>query len=166
MSVTDIPQNVPSKGELPPYADYTPKQRKNWEEYGQDRIEVVREVAENLYESDESHVDPETCVWWYLRLYRPKKRGDGLMKTDRVKTGNPEKFVEAVIDKFHNPMKNMFGLMMHSFGLSEERREELTDIGVTIATAQALWSDNRRALTRLFEEHKRVGKLYGIDPDD
>lgn len=142
---------------------YTPKQAENFETHMQpvlDNIEAVKEFAEDAGNPDA--VDVETAKEWYIRTYRPKKRGSGLMKRDHVQIGEPEHLFTKVLGKLGNPWGSIEGMVMASFGISDETQEAVTDAAVTIYIAKHLDSRVDKAkLAQSLQEHQKVGELYG-----
>ena len=144
-------------------SNWTPKQRTNWENHGEPLFERFDDVAE-LAEESGTDFDVEAAKEWYLRTYRPKKRGDGMMERDHVQIGEPEHYYKKFVGKLNSPWGSIQGLMMAQFGLSEERMEEVEEAATALVIARALGSKVKRAdLARKLQEHKKVGALYGVD---
>jgi len=94
--------------------EWTPKQKENWENHG-------KPVYDEL---------PSNAQTWYVRLYRPKKRGDGMMERDHVRFGTPEHYLKKKIDGIRNPMGSIQGEVMASFGV--DNTDELDEVAVEI----------------------------------
>lgn len=149
----------------PPFDEWTPKQLENWENVGSKIYQNIEKICDVLVDGDDWHADAETVQEWYLRIYRPKKRGDGMMERDRVKTGNPEKFVTAVMEKFFNPWGSIYAVMMHSMSVRGDDKDTLMDVAILLAVTKAETHGRRKALARICREHDRVAALYGVDDD-
>lgn len=142
-------------------AEWTPKQRENWENHGAEVFAGIEE-AETLAEENGAEIDTENAKEWYLRTYRPKKRGEGMMLRDHVKTGEPEKYMEAFMDKLGSPYGSIQGLVMHSMFTDDETREEIEDAATVITVAKHLGSALGKAeLAKKLQEHEEVAALYG-----
>lgn len=143
-------------------SNWTPKQHTNWENHGKplfERLDTLPEVVESNGGDPES-IDVEAAKEWYLRTYRPKKRGDGMMKRDHVKIGQPEYYMTKFMGKLGNAWGSIEGLMMAQFGIGSETREEVEEAATVIFTARNL--DNKEGLAHVLKEHEKVGKLYGL----
>lgn len=143
-------------------ASYTPKQRENFENHVApllDKLDRLKALA------DEKGADFDVAAAkkWYMRTYRPKKRGDGVMKRDHVGIGEPEHLFVKELEKLGNAWGSIEGLVMASLGIDEETEEEVTDAAVAVYVARHLGSKVDMAkLAQSLEEHKKVGALYGV----
>jgi hypothetical protein len=141
---------------------WTPKQTENWEHHGAplfERLETLPMVVDGNG-GDGSSVDVGLAKEWYLRTYRPKKRGDGMMKHDHVKIGTPEYYMTKFMGKLGNAWGSIQGLVMAQFGIDKETQDKAEEAATIIFTARNL--DNKQGLAHVIEEHKKVGELYGV----
>lgn len=126
---------------------WTPKQRANWEQYGQEIYEALK---------------TDTGRYWYRRTYRPKKRNEGMMKRDHVKLGRPEDYIDENVSDTLNPMGNMTSVMMRQISRYTVDRDELDDAVSDITQAKIKnMSDAQQA--RLASEAKRLANTYGLE---
>lgn len=123
--------------------DWTPKQRENWEEHGS-------AVAEQL---------PDKARKWYLRTYRPKKRGDGMMDRDHVQIGEPEHLFKKKVEGMKNPMSSIQGEVMASFGIGSETKEEVEEAAKEYVKATL----TEREKQRMVSEGRRLARVLGLD---
>lgn len=129
-------------------ADFTPKQQENWEEYGAPIFEEL--------ESEEART-------WFLRLRRPKKRGDGMMDRDHVKTGAPEHYLRKSIEQTQRPMSSFQGMVMAGLFVDEDVQEEVDEVALEIVAAKIKsGAISQGAARRLVDQNERVAKLYGV----
>jgi len=128
--------------------EFTPKQVENWEEHGKPVYEALEDDAARK---------------WYLRLRRPKKRGDGMMDRDHVKTGTPEKYLRESMDHFERPRQSFHGMVMATLGVTDdEQRDELDEAAVHITAAKVeAGIHSRAAARRIVENNERVAAIYG-----
>jgi len=144
-------------------SNWTPKQCENWETHGEplfERLETLPMlVAENGGDPDSVNIG--TAKEWYLRTYRPKKRGDGMMKRDHVQIGTPEYYMTKFMGKLGNAWGSIEGMVMASMGINSDTKETVEDAATVIFTARHL--DNKKGLANVLREHKKVGKLYGFE---
>jgi hypothetical protein len=124
--------------------DPTPKQKTNWEEHGEPIVQSMD--------------DSRKAVWWYLRTYRPKKRGSGMMERDHVKMGEPEHYYINHKEGLMNPMGSIQGQVMASFGVSDEQQDEIED-AVTRLLQETL-SDQQKY--RIAEKGNRLARTLGL----
>jgi hypothetical protein len=127
------------------YDDWTPRQKENWEDNGKP-----------VYEK----IDSEEARDLYLRTYRPKKRGEGMMKRDSVSFGDVEHYLYKEIEDTFNPKGSFHGVMMAKTGVSDEQ-EELVD-EVVKAKVEVLDDENPDAAKRLVKKTAEVAENYGV----
>lgn len=145
--------------------NWTPKQIENWEEHGEPKFERLDELQERVDEG-EGELEPELAKKWYLRSYRPKKRGDGMMERDHVKVGQPERYFIKFTEKLNGPRVSIHSLMMEGPWLDSELKEEIEDAATALVASDAL--ESPMAAKRLFaklDEHQHILELYGFDVD-
>lgn len=144
----EITKNIDVPDEYPA-PDWTPKQMENWENAGKpvyDRIETEEARA------------------WYRRIYRPKKRNDGMMERDRVTFGTPEDYIKYSVEDAFDPWGSMEGMMMRH--LSVDNKDELDEHAREILKAKLklLKKQDPEAAKRLLRETDKVASLYGVEP--
>lgn len=147
---------------------YTPKQRENFDNHLKPKLQRLDKLSE-LAEAGDG--DPEAVAEaaelgkeWFLRTYRPKKRGDGLMERDHVQIGEPEHYFKKWLGKLNNPWGSIQGLMMAQFGISSDEQDRIERAATAVWVADKLKDANSvEQLQRLMEEHEKVGKLYGVE---
>lgn len=121
----------------------TPKQKENWQEHGASVL---------------SDIDDERSQWWYLRTYRPKKRGDGMMKRDHVQIGTPEYYFIKTAEGLKRPMSSIQGEVMASFGVSGDTQKEVEKAAAHMVRATT--SDAEKA--RMAKEADRLSNILGV----
>jgi len=130
--------------------EWTPKQHENWENHGSEVYEAIGDL--NEYESG-----PEIARAWYLATYRPKMRGDGMMKRDHVEFGTTEHYIDKEIDDTFNPMGSFRGVIMAGFSVDTDTMKPVVD-DIIKAKVSLLSEPQQR---RLINQTKRVASLYG-----
>lgn len=132
-----------------PAPDWTPKQQENWERVGQD-----------VY----GRLETELGRRAYRHVWRPKKRGDGMMQREHVKLGTKEDYVAEMVDDVFSPWGSMTGVMMRKISFGEETRERLEEAVSDIVQAklERLKERDPAAAQRLLEETEKVAGLYGL----
>lgn len=130
-------------------ADWTPKQKENWLEHGQPQYERL--------ETDQGRE-------WFRRCYRPRKRGSGLLETDRVQLGNPEDYIIEMIDDYLDPWGSMTSVMMRKISSYSVGQDVLDDVVDEFLKAK-LEGMSDEQVHRLASEHTKVAQLYGLDVD-
>lgn len=126
---------------------WTPHQRKNWLEAGQ---EVYAEL------------ETELGQYWFRRCWRPKKQRDGLMETDRVKLGNPEDYVVENVGDHLYPMGDMTSVMMRQLSRYTVDKDDLDEAVKDIVQAKiSVMSEDAQA--HLLQQSQRLAKIYGLD---
>jgi hypothetical protein len=116
--------------------EWTPKQSENWEKHGKPIYDELSEKARK----------------WYVRTYRPKKRGDGMMQRDDVKLGTPEHYFVKTVEGIKNPMSSIQGEIMATFGISDEDKQEIDDVAseyVDVTTSDAEKANMAKGAKRL-----------------
>ena len=142
---------------------WTPKQKENWEEHGAPKFERLDELAELADERDVD-LDVDVAKEWYLRTYRPKKRGDGMMERDHVKVGQPERYFIKFMQKLNRPRMSIRSLMMEAPFLGEETRNEVEDAATAMVASRGMKdSVSKQVLAGKLQEHDHILQLYGID---
>lgn len=140
--------------------NYTPKQRENFENHLQPKLDRLDRLGE-LAEQNGADVDIEAAKKWYLRTYRPKKRGDGLMERDHVQIGEPEHYFKKWLGKLNNAWGSIDGLVMASFGISDDVKDEVEDAATAVWVADHLKNEESlRKLGESLKEHDKVSALY------
>lgn len=143
MTTEPYPEPNPETNDYP--EEWTPKQRTNWDDHAQD-----------VYEQ----LETENGRYWYRRTWRPKMRGDGMMKRDHVKLGTPEDFVQYMVDDRLDMWADLTGAMMREIG-RYDNKDALEDAVDDIVQARvSLMSDERKR--QLAQDATDVAKLYGL----
>jgi len=142
MSDNDIPDDYPAE-------HWTPKQQENWGHSGK-----------HIYELIET---PEAREW-YRRIWRPKKRNDGMIERDHVKFGTEEDYVKYEVEDTFDPWGSIDGAMMRHLSIPKERREELDEVVHEILRAKLkrLKQEDPETAMRLLRETNKVANLYGV----
>jgi len=134
----------PAEDEWP--EDWTPTQKKNWEQFGS---KVYDELNTDLGRT------------WYRRTWRPKMRNNGMMQRDHVKLGTPEDYVAENVADMLNPMGDLTSVMMRQISRYKVDKDVLDDAVTDIVRAKiANMSDQRKH--RLVGEAAQVAELYGL----
>lgn len=138
----DVPDEYPDP-------DWTPKQMENWDAHG------AAEYAE---------LETEIGREFFRRIWRPKKRNDGLLEREHVKLGTPEDYVCTNVDDVFDPWGNMTSVMMREISVPSDEKERLGEAVDDIVQAKltVLADRNPDAARRLLAETERVGQLYGV----
>lgn len=127
--------------------EWTPTQRTNWLEY-------ARAVYDKL--------ETDAGRYWYRRTWRPKKRGDGMMKRDHVKLGTPEDYVEENVSDTLNPMGDITSVMMRQISRYSVDRDTLDEAVEDIVQAKIHnMSDDQQQ--RLVGDAQRLANAYGLN---
>lgn len=135
----------PDEGVWPEH--WTPHQRKNWLEHGQEQFEQL---------------ETDVGRYWFKRCWRPKKQREGLMETDAVKLGNPEDYVVENVDDYLSPMGDMTSVMMRQLSRYTVDKDELDEAVEDIVQAKiSLMGEEQQR--RLLQRSQRVAKIYGLD---
>jgi hypothetical protein len=133
-------------GNVPEWlTDATPKQRENWEEYGSKVVEKIGGSVRNR--------------WWYLRTFRPKKRGSGMMERDHVKTGEPEYYYIKKAEGLKNPMASIQGEIMAGMFVDNDTKEEINKAALKYVMATT--SDAEKA--RIKNQAEKLAGVYGLN---
>lgn len=143
--------------------DLTPKQCENWERHG----EPVYAAISDVFSNDEIEIghglSVETVRDYYVRLVRPKKRGDGMMDRDEVSlSGDTElNYIRKEVDDWFAPMKPLDGLMMARMMVRGDvgRLEEVARV-IALAKLSVASPEYRQ---RVAAQHARRGRAYGIN---
>jgi hypothetical protein len=122
--------------------EWTPKQKENWQNHGKP---VYDELS-------------ETSQQWYVRLFRPKMRGDGMMERDHVKISTPEHYLKKKIEGLKRPMSSVQGEIMATFGVDKEVMSELDDV----ATEYVKVTTTDAQKKRIAQQGKRLSDVMGI----
>jgi hypothetical protein len=123
----------------------TPKQRENWEEYGADTVSSIPGSLKNR--------------WWYLRTYRPKKRGDGMMERDHVQISEPEHYYKKTIEGLKRPMGSIQGEVMAGMFVDDDVKEEINEAAAKYVLATT--SDAEKA--RIAQQAQRLAGVIGLE---
>jgi len=127
--------------------DWTPHQRKNWLEYGQQQY---------------AELETDLGQYWYRRCWRPKKRKEGMMQTDAVKLGNPEDYVVENVEDYLAPMGDMTSMMMRQLSRYSVDKDDL-DRAVKDIVQAKISSMSEEAQRHLLQQSQRLAKVYGFD---
>lgn len=123
--------------------DATPKQMENWNEHGSPIV---------------AKLETDKARWWYLRLYRPKKRGSGMMERDHVEIGEPEHYLKKKVGGIKRPMGSIHGEVMASLGVDDETADELDDVATEIVKA----TTTEREKKRIAQQGERLAGVLGL----
>lgn len=132
-----------------PNPGWTPKQQENYVEHIEDEYEML---------------ETELARYWFRRTWRPKKRGDGMMKRDHVKLGTPEDYVEEHVSDTFDPWGNLTGVMMRKISSYKVDTDDLDDAVDEIVRVklERLAERNPDRARELLEDTQRVSALYGL----
>lgn len=126
---------------------WTPHQRKNWINHGQDTY---------------AELETDLGRYWYRRCWRPKQRNEGLMETDEVKLGNPEDYVVENVGDYLSPMGDMTSVMMRQLSRYSVDTDDLDEAVEDIVQAKVA-TMSEEAQRRLLQQSQRLAKIYGVD---
>lgn len=124
--------------------DPTPKQSENWEEHGS---EIVSKIGGSLRNR-----------WWYLRTYRPKQRGDGMMERDHVQIGEPEHYYKKTVEGLKRPMGSVQGEVMAGMFVDSDTKEEINQAATKLVAATT--SDAEKENIR--QQAERLAGVMGL----
>lgn len=132
------------------YPDHwTPKQCENWKNYGHFEYNALEtDVGRQLYR----------------RIWRPKMRGEGIMKRDHVKLGTPEDYVEDNVRDLLTPMGNITSAMMRNFVHFNADTDVLDEAVDDIVHAKLSLKDPGEK-EELEMQANQLSRAYGITAD-
>jgi len=136
---------VPSEDTWP--EEWTPRQRKNWLEHGQ-----------NIYEE----LEDDQSKYWYRRCWRPKKRNSGMMKCDHVKLGTPEDYIVEHVADTLDPMGDITSVMMRRISRYSVDRDTLDDVVEDLVQAK-IQNMSEAQQQRLVGDAQRLANAYGLN---
>lgn len=143
--ITDDIEDIPDEY---PVDDWTPKQVENWEDSGK-----------HVYE----RIETEDARAWYRRVWRPKKRNDGMMERDRVSFGTPEDYIKYYVEDAFDPWGSVEGSMMRHFAVSNTDELDEHAREILKAKLKLLKKQDPEAAKRLLRETNDVANLYGLE---
>jgi len=140
--------------------EWTPKQRENWENHCADMYDNLQYLGSKPEIRECEALDTDAAAKWYLRTYRPKKRGSGMMERDHVQIGEPERYFKKYLVKLNDVYGSIYSMMMDASLIDEETREEIEDAAMAVFAARHVGRPD--AFERKLREHDEVAELYGF----
>ena len=123
--------------------EWTPKQKENWEKHGESTYKKLEGVAKD----------------WYLALYRPKKRGDGLMERDHVQIGTPEHYLKKKIEGLKKPMSSIQSEIMATLGVDKDTQKTIDEVAKQFVRK----TTSEREKRTISRQGRRLADAYGIE---
>lgn len=123
--------------------DSTPKQMENWHEHGS---QIVADM------------DSDRARWWYLRTYRPKKRGDGMMERNHVSIGEPEHYYKKYVDGLKRPMGSIQGEVMAAMFVSDDVQDDVEEAAAELVRVTTSDAEKKR----IAQQGERLAGLMGL----
>lgn len=135
-----------------PYPDpeWTPKQQENWDN------SRMSEWFDELETDIGQH--------WAKRIYRPKKRNDGIITRDHVQLGTPEDYIKEHVDQAFDPWGSFHSMMMRELGSYKADKDKLETAieDIIRAKLRVLAEHSPQRAERLLKNTEQVAKLYGV----
>lgn len=145
---------------------WTPKQKENWENHGEPLVQGLQKLEE-VAAGNGKDIDTSDALYWYLRTFRPKKRGDGMMKNEHVQIGEPEhlfvKELEDLSPTGFGMAGSIQGMMMASLGIDSDTQKRVSEAATKVFLGRNITSEQgRNRIRRVFGEQIERAKVYGL----